>query len=130
MRGYSELATWQADLLDLVAAVVAVGLVILAETGRSGTPRILLSLAFLFFVPGRAIVSNWPRLAQWSQAAMSMVISLTVLALLATVTLWAHEWHPLGLLDAEAVASIGGLALGTLRRHAHTAQRPTRRTTR
>lgn len=130
MRGYSELATWQADLLDLLAAIVAVGLLILAVTGRQGMPRILLSLAFLFFVPGRAIVSNWPRLAQWSQAAMSMVISLTVLALLATVTLWAHEWHPLGLLEAEGLACIGGLVLGTLRRHAHATQRSTRRTAR
>jgi uncharacterized membrane protein len=130
VRGYSELATRQADLLDLVSAVVAGGLVILAETDRPGVPRILLSLAFLFFVPGRAIVSNWPQLARWSQAGMSMVISLTVLALLAVVTLWAHEWHPLGLLAAEAVASIGGLVLGTLRRHGRTAQTPMRRTAR
>ena len=103
---------------------------ILAVTDRPGMPRILLSLAFLFFVPGRAIVSNWPQLAQWSQAGMSMVISLTVLALLAVVTLWAHEWHPLGLLEAEAFASIGGLVLGTLRRHGRAAQTPTRRTAR
>jgi hypothetical protein len=104
--------------------------VILAVTDRPGMPRILLSFAFLFFVPGRAIVSNWPVLAQWSEAAMSMVISLTVLALLATVTLWAHEWHPLGLLEAEGLASIVGLVLGTLRRHVRTARTPTRRTAR
>jgi hypothetical protein len=104
--------------------------VVFAETGRPGMPRILLSLAFLFFVPGRAIVSNWPRLAQWSQAGMSMVISLALLALLATVTLWAHEWHPLGLLEAEGLASIGGLFIGTLRRHTYRAQTPTRRTAR
>ena len=120
VRGHAALAVRLADSLDLLAVVVAGGLVILIEAGRPGVPRVLLSLVFLFFVPGRAIVSNWPGLARWSEAAMSMVLSLTVLALLATVALWLHEWHPLGLFQVEAVASVVGVVVGTLRRHSRT----------
>jgi uncharacterized membrane protein len=121
VRGHAALAVRLADSLDLLAAIVAAGLVILVSADRSGVPRVLLSLVFLFFVPGRAIVSNWPRLGRWSEAAMSMVLSLAVLALLATVTLWMHIWHPLGLFQLEAVASVVGIAVGTLRRHSRTA---------
>lgn len=95
---------------------------ILISADRSGVPRVVLSLIFLFFVPGRAIVSNWPELARWSEAAMSMVFSLTALALLATVALWMHEWHPLGLFQVEAVASVVGLVVGYLRRHSRVAR--------
>lgn len=121
VRGHAALAVRLADSLDLLAAIIAAGLVILVSADRSGVPRVLLSLVFLFFVPGRAIVSNWPTLGWWSEAAMSMVLSLAVLALLATVTLWMHIWHPLGLFQLEAVASVVGIVVGTLRRHSRTA---------
>jgi hypothetical protein len=111
------LATRVADVLDLLAVVIAGGLMLIIEAGRPGTPRILLALAFVFFVPGRAIVSNWPRLALWSEAAMAMIFSLAVLSLAATITLWAHQWHPLGLFEVEAAVSIAGLIAGTARRH-------------
>jgi uncharacterized membrane protein len=114
------LAILLADLLDLVAGLVAGGLVIVVAVGGASVPRLLLAAAFLFFVPGRAIMTNWPRLAQWSEAAMSMVLSLAVLALVATVTLWAHDWHPLGWFQAEAGVSIVFLILGAYRRHART----------
>lgn len=105
------------DVLDLLAGLIAVGLITLTYAGRSGLPRILLALGFAFFVPGRAIVTNWPRAAQWSEAALSMVLSVAVLTLFATITLWAHLWHPLELLVVEAVASLAGLSLGIARRH-------------
>lgn len=105
------------DVLDLVAALVTVGLLALIYDGRSSLPRALLTLAFAGYAPGRAIVSNWPRLAGWSEAAMPVVFSLALLSLLATVTLWAHYWHPLGLFQAEAAASLAGLAVAVARRH-------------
>jgi hypothetical protein len=104
-------------MLDLLAVVIAGGLMLIIEAGRPGAPRILLALAFVFYVPGRAIVSNWPQLAVWSEAAMAMIFSLAVLSLAATVTLWAHQWHPLGLFEIEAAVSIAGLIAGTARRH-------------
>jgi hypothetical protein len=109
--------TQLSDALDCLATVVAVGLLALSLTGRAGLPRILLALAFSCYVPGRAVVSNWPRLAQWSEAAMALIFSLAVLALLAASTLWAHYWHPIGLFQAEAGVSLAGLALALGRRH-------------
>lgn len=105
------------DVLDLVAGLVAVGLITLVYADRSGLPRILLAAGFAFFVPGRAIVTNWPRMARWSGAAMSMVLSLAVLTLLATITLWAHVWHPMALFGVEAWLSLAGLIVGGARRH-------------
>lgn len=110
------------DTLDLAAGVVAVGLLGLLYAGVSNPPtalvtlRLLLTLAFTVFVPGRAVISNWPRLARWSEVAMSMVFSLALLALLATATLWAHFWHPIALFQVEAWLAVAGLCVGMRRR--------------
>lgn len=98
------------DVLDLIAAVVTVGLVAVVATGRAGLPRIVLALGFAFFVPGRAIVTNWPRLARWSEVAITMVLSLAVLTLVAMVSLWAHLWSPVTLFYSEAGLCLAGLA--------------------
>jgi hypothetical protein len=105
------------DVLDVTSVITVVGLLALIYTGRSGVPRILLALAFTFFVPGRAIVSNWRRLARWSEATSSMVFSLAVLVLLATASLWIHAWRPVALLAIEAWLCLAGLSIGILRRH-------------
>jgi hypothetical protein len=106
----------RAELLDLTGALLAVILLVLVRTGQPGPLRVLLTLGFTFFVPGRAIVTNWPRMARWSGVGMSMVISLAVLTLLATTFLWAHLWQPVELFQAEAVLSLAGLAVGVVRR--------------
>ena len=110
-------AAQRRDILDLAAIVIAVGLVCLVVSRSAGLPRTVLALAFAFFVPGRAIVSNWPRMAYWSELGMPVVLSLTVLTLVATVALWAHAWHPLGVFQIEAGLSILALGLGMLHRH-------------
>ena len=108
---------WQVgNLLDLLAGLIALGLLVLVYEGWSGPPRVLLALAFTFFVPGRAIVSNWDGIARWSEAAISMVFSLALLAFVATVTLWTHIWHPLGLFQIEAWLSLAVLGIGIVRR--------------
>jgi uncharacterized membrane protein len=112
-----ELTVRLSDMLDLTGALICVGLLLLTLAGRPSIPRLLLTLAFAGYVPGRAIVSNWPAFARWAGAAMSMVMSVAALALIATLTLWLHVWHPVGLFQAEAVLCLAGLALGTVRRH-------------
>jgi hypothetical protein len=107
------------DILDGVAVVIACGLVGFSLMGVQGFPRVLLALGFLAFVPGRAVTVHWPRLAAWSEVAVSMVFSLVILALLAAVTLWARYWHPLGLMQAEAGLSVVGLTMAMIRRHRH-----------
>ena len=109
-------AARRAEVLDVLAAVVAVALLALVAANASGPLRILLVLAFTFFVPGRAIITNYPRMARWSDLGSPIVVSLGVLALLATVTLWARWWHPLALFQIEAVLSLAGLAVGIVRR--------------
>jgi hypothetical protein len=109
---------WQVgDTLDLLAALIAVVLIVLVYRGWTGPPRVLLALGFAFFVPGRAIVSNWRQTADWSEVAMPMLFSLAVLTLVAMVALWAHYWHPLGLFQVEAGLSLAGLGIGMVRRH-------------
>jgi hypothetical protein len=108
-RGIMPPAAQRAEVLDVLAAAVAAALLVLVQENASG-------LVFTFFVPGRAIITNFPRMARWSDLGASMLVSLGVLAFLATVTLWAHYWHPLGLFQVEAVLSLAGLAAGIVQR--------------
>jgi uncharacterized membrane protein HdeD (DUF308 family) len=105
------------NALDLSAGLIAIGLLALSYLGESGILRIALTLGFAFFVPGRAIVTNWPRMTSWSKVAMAMVLSLALLTLLATITLWADVWKPMDLFQAEAWVSLAGLCLGIARRN-------------
>jgi hypothetical protein len=103
-------------LLDLTAGLTAAALLVAYYTGQSGLPRLLLAVGFTFFVPGRAIVSTWPRMAAWSKVAMPVVLSLASLTLLATVSLWAHEWKPTELFEFEAFLSLALLSIGLIQR--------------
>jgi len=113
-----------ADALDLLSGLMAICLLGLVYAELSGIFRTLLALAFTFFIPGRAIVTNWPRMARSSELGMSIVLSVGVLTLLAAITLWAHAWHPLALFQIEAWLSLFGLSVGIARRHLH---RPARK---
>jgi hypothetical protein len=110
-------ARQRADVLDLLSSSVAVLLLLLVAAGGGGVARALLALVFTFFVPGRAIVSNWQRMLDWSDIGMSIAISVGLLAFFATVSLWAKFWHPLQLFDVEAAASLIGLGVALIRRH-------------
>ena len=112
----SRAAQRQADLQDLLAILIAVGLIAVIHQNGTGPPRLLLALAFTCYVPGRAVVSNWPGFARWSAAATPVAISIAVLAIVATASLWAHHWHPLGIFQIEAVASVALLFIGLIRR--------------
>jgi hypothetical protein len=122
----SARARQRAEILDLLAGVIAALLLVVTIAGLTGPARLLLTVAFTFFVPGRAIVTNWPRMAGWSDIAMSIALSLGVLTLFASVSLWARMWHPLGLFQSEAVASLVGLGVAFTRRRAQ-ANEPTDR---
>ncbi len=112
----------QADLQDLLAILIAAGLTLVIHQNGTGTPRILLALAFTCYVPGRAIVSNWPGFGRWSAAATPVALSLAVLAIIATASLWAHRWHPLGIFQVEAMISIVLLLIGLIRRQVRHSQ--------
>jgi peptidoglycan/LPS O-acetylase OafA/YrhL len=103
-------------VLDLLAVLIGGGLLVLVAVAGPTLPRILLTLGFTFFVPGRAIVSHWPRLARWSQVGMSIVFSLSALTLVAMTALWAHYWHPVGIFEVEAALSLVALIAALARR--------------
>lgn len=104
------------DALDVLASLIAGSLLVLSAVGESGPPRLLLALGFAFFVPGRAIVTNWPRMSEWSEVAMPIVLSLALLTLLATLALWVHLWRPMDVFQIEAFLSLGGLGAGVVHR--------------
>jgi hypothetical protein len=110
-----RVAQW-AEVLDLLAAVIAALLIVVIYSDRVGLGRIMLAVGFVFFVPGRAIVANWPRMARWSEVAIPMVLSLAVTCLFATVALWARLWRPLQLFEIEAWLSLAALVFSILHR--------------
>ena len=117
VRQTTHSASLPDNVIDLSAGLVTGGLIALVYLGTAGIPRILLALAFVFFVPGRAIMTNWPEMIGWPGVAMPMILSVTFLTLLATVTLWAHVWQPVILFEVEAWLSLAGLCLGMARRN-------------
>ncbi len=106
----------RAEVLDLLAVAVALVLLVLALTGLAGGGRTLFAFAFAFFVPGRAIVSNWRWLADWADIGMSVALSIATLTVTALVALWLRFWHPLGLFQLEAALSLLGLGAAIARR--------------
>lgn len=106
----------RAEMFDALAILVALLLLLVVHSGGIAWARLLLTLAFTFFVPGRAVVSNWSRMSRWSPEAMSIVFSIGIVTFLATVMLWARLWHPIPLFEAEAALSVIGLAISIIRR--------------
>lgn len=106
----------RAEVFDALAILVALLLLVAVHVGGIGWARLLLTLSFTVFVPGRAIVSNWPRMSRWAPEAMSIVFSLGILTFLATVTLWVRDWHPIALFEVEAALSVIGLVISIVRR--------------
>jgi hypothetical protein len=113
---YPRVVRQSAEVFDLLAAIMAALLIVVIYLDRVGPGRIVLAAGFIFFVPGRAIVANWPRMARWSEVAIPMVLSLAVTGLVATVSLWAHLWRPLQIFEIEAWLSLAALVFAITRR--------------
>ena len=104
------------NLIDMGCIAVAVAVAIAVEANDRSAFRVVVGVIFALYVPGRSVISNWPRMAARSNIAVSVLFSLSILTLLATVTLWAGYWHPLGLLEIESVFVGFVLFTGLLRR--------------
>ena len=104
-------STGRDNLIDVGCVAVTVAIAVAIATNERNAFRVVVGVLFALYVPGRSIVSNWPAMAARSNVAVSVLFSLSVLTLLATATLWAGYWHPLGLLQVECVAA--GIALFT-----------------
>lgn len=109
-------AARRAERLDQLACGIALALILLVAVDFLPAARLVLALLFTCFVPGRAVVTNWPRVDRWAGVGMSVAFSLGLLTLLATISLWLHFWNPLVLFVVEAVLSLAGLANGIVSR--------------
>jgi uncharacterized membrane protein len=105
-----------ARMIDAACAVVTGVLLSLTVVGWVGLARVLLTLAFAVYVPGWAVVANCTPKMRASRTALPVLVSVTLLTVMATVTLWLHVWHPLQLFDVEAGASIALISVAAIRR--------------
>jgi uncharacterized membrane protein len=104
------------DLIDMGCVAVTVAVMVAVATNERNAFRAVVAVAFALYVPGRAIVSNWTGLATRPHLALSILFSLSILTLVATLTLWAGYWHPRGLLEVEGAVVEVALFTAVLRR--------------
>jgi hypothetical protein len=98
-------------------AFLAVATIPLSLTGP-GWLRLLVIAVFLLAGPGTAVLLllGWPRNGYALAVSMATAISLAVSTLVATVMLYAHQWHPgAGVIGLAALVLV---ALGIRRRMA------------
>lgn len=105
------------NILDAACLVVTAALMTVVAAGGHTAIRPASAVAFTLFAPGWATVTNWPAMAQRSRVAASVLLSITILTLVATVTLWLHFWHPYGVLEVEGAFVIAAVVIGLLRRN-------------
>lgn len=103
------------DALDVASLFAGVALFTVLVAGGTSVLRAVTGVAFTVFVPGWAVLSNVAILRR-THAGLAVVLSLALLALVATVTLWARAWHPLGVAEVECAAASGVLVLSLVRR--------------
>jgi uncharacterized membrane protein len=96
--------TWRVGF-DLVLLAVTALLVVLIERDVDGLPRVLATVAFTCLVPGGALVSLLPFRERDEVLALTLVLSLAIMAAATLVMAWLEAWHPLRLTAGLAAAS-------------------------
>jgi uncharacterized membrane protein len=102
--------------LDLALLAVTALLVVLIERDVDGLPRVLASVAFACLVPGGALLSLLPFREPDEVLALTLVLSLAVIAVATLAMAWLGAWHPLRLTAGLAAASAVLLLLDLTRR--------------
>jgi uncharacterized membrane protein len=90
---------------DLALLAVTALLVVLIQRDVDGLPRLLAAVAFASLVPGGALVSLLPFREPDEVLALTLVLSLAVMAAATLVMVWLGAWHPLRLTAGLAAAS-------------------------
>jgi len=104
------------DALDWAALGVTLALLSALAVGASPPVKELLLLAFVCWVPGRAVTTHWVSLKGLTLAVVTIVGGLALVTLMATVALWLHWWHPMALFIIQAVACVASLIAGIVNR--------------
>lgn len=99
---------WSADV-DVGTALLTAILLSMAGLGVTGPGRIVLTVVFVTFVPGWALLDH-VRLAEGtSRVALAVALSLTICAAVTTLALWLRMWDPIVLLDVLGVLSLAAV---------------------
>ena len=96
--------TWRIGF-DLGLLAVTALLVVLIERDVDGLPRVLATVAFACLVPGGALVSRLPFREPDEILALTLVLSLSVMAAATLIMVWLRAWDPLRLTAGLAAAS-------------------------
>jgi uncharacterized membrane protein len=96
--------TWRVGF-DLALLAVTALLVVLIQRDVDGLPRLLAAVAFACLVPGGALVSLLPFREPDEVLALTLVLSLSVMAAATLVMVWLRAWDPLRLTAGLAAAS-------------------------
>ena len=99
---------------DLTLLSLTALLLVLIARDVQGLPRVLATVAFACLVPGGALVTRLPFREPEEILAMTLVLSLAILAGATLLMAWIGAWHPLrltaGLSAASAVVLLIDLA--------------------
>ena len=101
---------------DLALLAATALLVVLIERDVDGLPRVLAAVAFACLVPGGALVSLLPFREPDEVLALTLMLSLAVMAAATLAMAWLGAWHPLRLTAGLAAASAVVLLLDLARR--------------
>jgi hypothetical protein len=115
-RSFPQARERGADALDYAALAVTGALAVILAAGAPLPLRELALLAFISYVPGRAVTTHWKALTGPLLALTTVAGSLSLTTLLAAAILWLHEWYPLALFIVEAVLCAASLLVGLARR--------------
>lgn len=97
---HAWMVTFDVTLLALTAL-----LIVLIERDIDGLPRVLATVAFACLVPGGALVTRLPFREPDEILAMTVVLSLAILAAATLLMAWIGVWHPLRLTAGLGAAS-------------------------
>jgi len=103
-------------LLDLASLAVTLVLIVVVAFDLRGPGRILLAVAFVTYVPGRAVLTMWSAARERSDIALPVILSIALLIMATVLTLWVHVWEPEALFFLIAVVSACALGAALLRR--------------
>jgi uncharacterized membrane protein len=102
--------TWRVGF-DLALLAATALLVVLIKQDVGGLPRVLATVAFACLVPGGALVNLLPFREPDEVLALTLALSLAVIAAATLVMAWLGAWHPLRLTAGLAAASAAVLLL-------------------
>ena len=105
---------------DLALLSLTALLLVLIARDVQGVPRVLATLAFACLVPGGALVTRLPFREPEEILAMTLVLSLAILAGATLLMAWIGAWHPLRLTAGLGAASAVVLLLDLAGRLAST----------